>query len=355
MIHHLGSSNYDYYKYEIVSNLQLPSNAYKVSVEYENEERTERSGRDPYYKFNTKSLILEVYNRAIVSEDIEEHIYITVTNILTNEKVTKDIKITYLYVPPEKVDWTDETKLISHPIVELMYDKYNYNSVTIDIKGRSLLKFVDGPEGYSTYQYYIKSSVPLSSNDYTLDIKIDDRIKDYITWDRVLDVLYVKNNVDIPDDNYKVELTLSSRYLKSNKIKVINIVKGGISVAITGPNDTDVIYVKNNYDDINIDLVGRSSIVPSKGEGYDVYYYIFKSSPPLSSSEYKLEYNIWNSPCDDSIIFREDSMALYVRKGIEYPDNCKVELGISNKYNKDIYTKEIIISNLNSYEILGGN
>lgn len=361
----LQAGSYDYYKYEIVSSISdndsiklYPTrNAYTVKASYSDPKITDKRGRSPYCKFNTKTLILEVYNKAVITEDVSVAITLTVTNILSDETVTKTIIVTWKYIRPESVGWTDDTKAISHPIVDLLVDVVP-EDITFDIVGKEDILIQDGT-GYSKYQYFVKTNTPLSFGDYSLSTKMDNGLSDYVTWDKILNVLYIKNGVDLTSNIYKVYMTLTSKYIKGQLSKIVRIYNKPILKFSDGTLEKyadGAMFEQYDYKDIKLSLVGRTNVaVDDSASGIDIYYYLVKAIPLLSPKEYTVTYELEGElPVDGCVTFDTNSLILYVKRGVVYDSAVTLKVKVKELITGKVITKDIIISNEQSYDIIGG-
>ena len=345
---HLGLSNYDFYQYKIINNFNfLNRTHYKVSIEYEHEWIQVRRGRDPYCKFDTKTLVLEVYNKALVTETFIEHLTLKVTNLITGTVITKPIKITWLFIPPTSFSWSDATMEFVHPIVETMYEVYDYSKLRVSINGSSIVYVTPSDtETYMPVQYYVQCSAPIADNEMKLTLDIASELQPFVTWDTVFKKLYIDRTAPL-DGLYDITFKLDTEYLPSTLTKSIVVVYGDHEVPVP------VVPTPPTYYETTIELIGNESIVVDEtSEGYDYYYYEVKSSPVFDKKELFIIWNVINAPCDNSVVFDTDTMILKVLKGVKYTDT-KFDITIGNTYNSKICHKFIPISS-GTYNVLQG-
>lgn len=340
---HLKSSNYDFYQYKIESNLNLTRNHYKVTVEYEHDWIQYRSGRDPYCRFDTSSMILEVYNRARVTETTVEHLKISATNLITGVTVTRTVKITWILIEPT-VTWTDETLTWVHPIVEIVYELENYKNLRMSIVGDNIIQVESkDDEQYLIKHYYVQSSMPIADNEKELTLYADSELQPYITWDPIFRKLYVDRTAPL-DGSYELEFTLQCKYLK-------NTIKKSILVLYGSQDNSVPLTSTPHLDETTINLIGADSVsVPETGEGYDNFYYQIQSNPVYNKNELSVTYDVINPPCENAVLFYTTSMVLKVKKGLKY-ENTSIKIKIS--INGYTYEKIIAVTN-NLYTILQG-
>lgn len=217
----LHKDGMNYYSYNIIQNMDLPRSSYKIKVEYDPPDLCNfRSGK-PYARFDMNDYELEVVNSidiTDISDDTDSyigHVYVTLTHPLSIKVSKRFIKVSWIL--NKTIDWSEETKAIAHPNVEVTYESDNKSGIVLRLLGPSDIRITQDNNNWSTYKYLLKQSINLSRYEYRVTADISDS---RIQFDEDTLVLKVKND---PTINTTVTLTATNIYNNKVFIKTIKV------------------------------------------------------------------------------------------------------------------------------------
>lgn len=213
---------FDYHKYDIVANANIPRSQYDLSIKYEPEWICEKDGTlRPYAYFDRDSFELETTKVADISEtgSVDSKVILTLTHPLCDRIVKFTININWHLV--NNIEWTEGSKLLAYPTIETLCEYEDMKDIKLKLVGPGCIELLESdPAEWKDYTYILTKSISLSSDEYEVSVSgIKD--PDRITFDKDNLKLHVLHGANI--ENQIITLSATNVYNSNIAHKVISI------------------------------------------------------------------------------------------------------------------------------------